>query len=76
MPLTADSTHSVVTKFTFPQLFDIKNDPKEAYELWGNQGYVHGWVMEPIMKHIVTLKQSMGKYRNIKPGEEFTGYKK
>jgi arylsulfatase len=73
--MAAESTHSVVTKFTFPQVFDIKNDPKEAYELWGNEGYTHGWVMEPIMKKIVELKTSMAKYRNIKPGEEFKGYK-
>jgi len=74
--MATESTHSkVATKFTFPQLYDIKNDPKEAYELWGNKGYVHAWVMEPIMKEIVKLKQSMVKYRNIKPGEEFQGYK-
>lgn len=72
--MASDSTHSRVTKFTFPQVFDIKNDPKEAYELWGNKGYTHGWVMEPIMKEIVKLKQSMAKYPNIKPGEEFKGY--
>jgi len=71
-----DSTHSVVQKFTFPQVFDIKNDPKEAYELWGNKGYTHGWLMEPIMKKIVALKKSMAKYPNIKPGEEFKGYNK
>ena len=71
-----ESTHSVVQKFTFPQLFDIKNDPKEAFEFWGNRGYSHAWMMEPIMKHIVDLKKSMAVYRNIKPGEEFTGYNK
>ncbi len=69
-----ESTHSVVQKFTFPQVFDIKNDPKEAYELWGNKGYTHGWVMEPIMKKIVDLKKSMAIYRNTKPGEDFKGY--
>ena len=49
---------------------------KEAYELWGNKGYTHGWVMEPIMKKIVDLKTSMATYRNIKPGEDFKGYEK
>ena len=73
--MAAESTHSVVKKFTFTQIYDIKNDPKEAYELWGNEGYTHGWVMEPIMKKIVELQTSMAKYRNIKPGEEFKGYK-
>ncbi len=40
-----ESTHSVVQKFSFPQLFDIKNDPKEAYELWGNKGYSHSFLV-------------------------------
>ena len=71
-----ESTHSVVQKFTFPQLHDIKNDPKEAYELWGNKGYAHAWMMEPIMGKINILYKSMAEYRNIKPGEEFKGYKK
>ncbi|MCJ8319629.1 MAG: sulfatase-like hydrolase/transferase [Colwellia sp.] len=73
--MATESTHSAaITKFTFPQVYDIKNDPKEAYELWGNKGYVHAWLMEPIMKKIVQLKTSMAKYPNIKPGEEFQGY--
>ncbi|MFT5707408.1 MAG: arylsulfatase A-like enzyme [Oceanospirillaceae bacterium] len=70
----SESTHSTVTKFTFPQVFDIKNDPKEAYELLGNKGYAHTWMFDPIMKRIGELKASMKKYRNIKPGEEFEGY--
>jgi arylsulfatase A-like enzyme len=73
--MTSESTHGIIQKYTFPQVFDIKNDPKESYELWGNKGYTHGWVMEPIMKIVTTMKGSMVKYRNIKPGEEFKGYK-
>ncbi|MCK6261764.1 sulfatase-like hydrolase/transferase [Vibrio sp. ZSDE26] len=73
--MATESTHSpVATKFTFPQVFDIKNDPKEAYELLGNEGYSHTWVFDPIMKKIGDLKGSMNKYRNIQPGEEFKGY--
>jgi hypothetical protein len=30
--------------------------------------------MEPISKILGQLEASMVKYRNIKPGEEFTGY--
>lgn len=34
---TAEATHApVLQKFTFPQVFDIKEDVKECYELWGN----------------------------------------
>ncbi len=50
-----EGTHSVLQKYTFPQVFDIKEDVKESYELWGNEGYVHAWVMEPVTK-IITEK--------------------
>ena len=46
----AESTHSVVQTYTFPQFFDIKEDPSESYELWGNEGYAHAWVMGPVSK--------------------------
>jgi len=31
-----EGTHSVVQTHTFPQLFDIKEDVKESYELCGS----------------------------------------
>jgi arylsulfatase A-like enzyme len=71
---TAEGTHSVVQKYTFPQVFDIKEDPKESYELWGNEGYIHAWVMGPVMKILTQVQGSMKKYPNIKPGEDFKGY--
>ena len=70
----SEGTHSVVQGYTFPQVFDIKEDPKESYELWGNEGYVHAWVMGPVMKIFAEQTRSMQEYRNIKPGEELKGY--
>jgi len=70
-----EGTHSVLQEYTFPQVFDIKEDVKESYELWGNEGYVHAWVMEPIMKILTEKALSMKDYPNIKPGEDFKGYK-
>jgi arylsulfatase len=73
---TAEGTHDkVVNNYTFPQVYDIKNDPAENYELWGNEGYAHAWIMEPVSKILGELQASMIKYPNIKPGEEFEGYK-
>lgn len=72
---TAEGTHDRVLTYTFPQVYDIKNDPSESYELWGNEGYSHAWVMEPISKILSELSASMAEYRNIRPGEEFQGYK-
>ncbi len=69
-----EGTHSVVQTYTFPQVFDIKEDPKESYELYGNEGYVHAWVMTPVMKILTEKAVSMKEFPNIKPGEEFAGY--
>ncbi len=69
-----EGTHSVLQEYTFPQLFDIKEDVKESYELWGNDGYIHAWVMEPVMKILTEKVISMKKYPNIKPGQDFKGY--
>ena len=71
---TAEGTHSVVQKYTFPQVYDIKEDPKESFELWGNEGYAHAWVMEPVTKILTELNLSMQQFQNIRPGEEFSGY--
>jgi arylsulfatase len=71
---TAEGTHDHVVSYTFPQVYDIKNNPSEDYELWGNEGYAHTWIMEPISKILGELQESMVKYPNIKPGEEFKGY--
>jgi arylsulfatase A-like enzyme len=71
---TAEGTHSYVKRYTFPQVFDIKEDPKESYELWGNEGYAHAWVMGPVTKILGELDVSIKKYPNIQPGQDFTGY--
>jgi len=70
----SEGTHSVVQTYTFPQVFDIKEDVKESFELWGNEGYVHAWVMEPVSKILAELQASMKKYPNISPGQDFSGY--
>ena len=70
----SEGTHSIIQKYTFPQVFDIKEDPKESFELWGNEGYAHAWVMAPVSKILAELQGSMAKYPNIAPGHEFQGY--
>jgi arylsulfatase A-like enzyme len=71
---TAEGTHAFVQKYTFPQVFDIKEDPKESYELWGNEGYIHAWVMSPVTNILTELGASMAEFPNIKAGQDFTGY--
>jgi len=70
----AEGTHAVVQRFTFPQFFDIKEDVKESFELWGNEGYAHAWVMGPVSKILTELAVSMKQFPNIRPGQEFSGY--
>ena len=72
---TAEGTHAVIQTYTFPQVFDIKEDVKESHELWGNEGYAHAWVMGPVMKTLAKIRKSMEEYQNIQPGEDFKGYK-
>jgi arylsulfatase len=64
----------VVQTYTFAQVFNIKEDPRESYELWGNEGYAHAWVMSPISKILAQLRDSMVQYPNIRPGQELPGH--
>jgi arylsulfatase len=72
---TAQGTFSPVVEHTFPQVYDIKNDPGESRELWAAEGYAHLWVMKPIMEILGRLAQSMQQYPNIPPGKDFEGYR-
>jgi arylsulfatase len=72
---TAEGTFAPIVQPTFPQVFDIKNDPGETRELWSAEGYSHLWVMKPVMEVLTEKIISMKKYPNIKPGEDFYGYK-
>lgn len=72
--LTAEGTHSTIQTYTFPQVFNIREDPNESYELWGNEGYAHAWVMSPISKLLAELKASMVQFPNIRPGQELPGH--
>jgi len=71
---TAEGTFAPIVEHTFPQVFDIKNDPGETRELWQSEGYSHLWVMKPVMGILSGLAISQQDYPNIKPGQDFTGY--
>jgi len=73
--LTAESTFSPIVEHTFPQVYDIKNDPDEKNELWKSEGYAHLWVMKPVMQILGELQASMVEFPNISPGEDFEGYR-
>ncbi|MFT7651476.1 MAG: arylsulfatase A-like enzyme [Limisphaerales bacterium] len=73
--LTAEGTFSPIVEHTFPQVFDIRNDPGEQTELWAAEGFAHLWVRKPVVDILTTQAVSMKKFPNIKPGEAFGGYK-
>jgi hypothetical protein len=71
---TAEGTFSPIVEHTFPQVFDIKNDPGETRELFQAEGYAHLWVTKPVMEILTGLSMSMKQYQNIRPGQDFVGY--
>lgn len=73
--LTAEGTFSPIVQHTFPLVYDIRNDPGEQTELWAAEGFAHLWVRKPVVDILTTQAASMKKFPNIKPGEEFGGYK-
>ena len=42
--------------------------------IWSRRSWTARWVLGPVSARIGALMQSMARYPNIKPGEEFTGY--
>jgi arylsulfatase A-like enzyme len=59
----------------FPMIFDLGSDPAEDVNLFvakmdGN------WMFEFILPFAAEYEKSVAQYPNIKPGEEFTGYRK
>jgi len=71
---TAEGTFSPIVEHTFPQVFDVKNDPGEIRELWAAEGYSHLWVMKPVTDILTQLSVSVQQYPNIQPGQDFEGY--
>jgi arylsulfatase len=59
----------------FPMVYDLSSDPHEDNNLIYSDLTVP-WILVPNFKLIGEYQQSIQQYPNIKPGEEFTGYKK
>jgi arylsulfatase len=59
----------------FPMVFDLGSDPGERYNLF-NTKLDCGWMLGIGFRAMGAYEKSIAQYPNIKPGEEFTGYKK
>ena len=58
-----------------PMFFDLSSDPHEDYNLWSTT-LTMGWVLLPMREIIGAYEKSVQQYPNIKPGEDFKGYRK
>jgi arylsulfatase A-like enzyme len=56
-----------------PLFFDLSSDPHEDHNLWIEME--NGWVYAPMLEIMDRYDKSVEEYPNIKPGEDFTGYK-
>lgn len=59
----------------FPMIFDLGSDPGEKNALFADK-MDNGWMFMLMMPFVAEWQKSTAAYPNIKPGEEFTGYKK
>ena len=66
--------HGYVTP-PLPMFFDLSSDPHEDYNLWTTT-MTMGWVYAPMLETMGAYEKSLREYPNIKPGQEFEGYKK
>jgi len=71
---TAESIWAPIQTYQFPPVYDVSNDPGEVNNLMKFNLFAHSWVYAPMEKILKEKGASMKKYRNINPGEDFTGY--
>jgi hypothetical protein len=64
-----------IVKPQFPLVFDLGSDPGERHSLFDDKMDI-GWEMAVVLPPVFQYEKSFAEYPNIKPGEEFTGYKK
>jgi arylsulfatase A-like enzyme len=64
-----------IVKPQFPLVFDLGSDPGEKNNLFSDKMDI-GWEAEIVLPAAFEYEKSLTQYRNIKPGEEFTGYSK
>jgi arylsulfatase A-like enzyme len=63
-----------IVKPQFPMTYDLSSDPHEDWNLFSTQ-LTNGWMFAPVFRSIGAFEVSAKKYPNIKPGQEFSGYK-
>jgi arylsulfatase A-like enzyme len=70
----SESIEKPIVAPQFPMIFDLGSDPFERNALFADK-MDNGWMFELILPYVAQYEKSVAQYPNIKPGEEFTGYK-
>jgi arylsulfatase A-like enzyme len=71
----SESIEKPIVTPQFPMIFDLGSDPAERNALFADK-MDNGWMFELVLPYVTEYEKSLAQYPNIKPGEEFTGYKK
>ena len=70
----ADSFETPIEKPYWPRVYDLTSDPHEDYNLMVYKLDMT-WMLGPALKAVADYQKSVAEYPNIKPGQEFEGYK-
>jgi len=71
---TVESLWSPVQTPIFPLVFDVRNDPGEDNELMKGSMFAYSWVYAAMGQILQKKAETMQRYPNIKPGQDFEGY--
>jgi len=71
----SESIEKPIVTPQFPMIYDLGSDPFERNALFADK-MDNGWMFELILPYVAQYEKSLAEYPNIKPGQEFDGYKK
>ena len=66
-------TSAPIVKPQWPLVFDLIDDPTEEWDLIEKR-LDCAWVFAPVAARLGALEESVARYPNITPGQEFAGY--
>ena len=70
----SESIEKPIVTPQFPMIYDLGSDPFERNALFADK-MDNGWMFELTLPYVAQYEKSVAQYPNIKPGEEFSGYK-
>ena len=70
----ADSFESPIETPYWPRVYDLSSDPHEDYNIMVYKMDMT-WMLGHALKPVADYQKSVAEYPNIKPGEDFKGYK-